>query len=62
MKLSIDIDYDVADKITADNLKEARSVFVEYLEQYSNPEHGLIAVFETDEKKDIKELNKMVRA
>lgn len=62
MKLPIELSYDFADAVTVENLKEAREVFVEYLERYKDPEHGWIAVFETDEKKDIKELKKMVKA
>lgn len=62
MKLSLEIDYDVADKLTSENLKVARSAFKEYLEQYKDPDHSWIAVFHTDEKADIKELKKMVRA
>lgn len=62
MKLPLEISYDFADAVTVANLKEAREVFVEYLERYKDPEHGWIAVFHKDEAADIKELKKMVKA
>ena len=62
MKLPIELSYDFADEVTRLNLKDAREVFKEYLQRYKDPEHGWIAVFETDAAADIKELNKMVKA
>jgi|TARA_R110000851_G_scaffold142080_3_gene280442 hypothetical protein len=50
---------DTLDKIVKDGLKRDLATMDEALERYKDPEHGYIAMFETDKEEDIRKIRKM---
>jgi len=57
--MKVEIDDEVADKITVRSLIDSHEAMVQYLEDYKDPEHRWIAIFDLDKEKDIEALKKM---
>jgi hypothetical protein len=50
---------DTLDELVKDRLKQDLATMDEALERYKDPEHGWIAMFETDEGEDIRKIRRM---
>ena len=60
--MKIEIDLEVADDITLQSLVRSHENMVEALKQHEEPHFDCIAIFHTDDKKDVKAIKKMKKA
>ena len=57
--MKVEIDLDIADEIAVQSLMNSHAAMTQYLEDYKDPKHKWIAIFDSDEEKDIEALKKM---
>ena len=60
--MKVEIDLDVADDITLQSLVRSHESMEEALKKYEDPSHDWIAIFHTNDKKDVKAIKKMKKA
>ena len=57
--MKVELDLDIADEIAVQSLMNSHTTMTQYLEDYKDPGHKWIAIFDPDKEKDIETLKKM---